>query len=143
MPDLDRTYRIGEVARRTGLSVDALRYYERLGLLPHPPRTEGGVRRYGAGVVDRVRCVKQAQTLGLTLREIRDLLGDASPRSRAGCRRVHNLLTQHIDEIDRRMRDLRALRKTLGNYRVGCERALGVESEPACPTLDALEKPTA
>src|SRR5688572_13795569 len=107
-----QTYRIGEVAELTGLTVEALRYYERLGLLPRAPRTASGRRRYGPEAIDRVKFVKQAQTLGLTLREIRQLVSNGHRRSAAGCQRVHDLLAQHIADVDRQMLELKALKRT-------------------------------
>ena len=68
-----RVLRIGELAVASGLTRDALRYYERKGLLPRSRRTSGGFREYDSGAVDRVRFIKQAQAHGLTLRGIRDL----------------------------------------------------------------------
>lgn len=133
--------RIGEAARATGVSVDTLRYYERLKLLPVAPRSGGGMRRYSVEVLDRVRFVKQAQSLGLSLREIQQLVGESHRRSRAGCRRVHALLARHIAEIDQRMLELQQLRRTLGEYLGTCESALGRDTEPECPTLSALEGP--
>lgn len=133
-------YRIGEVSQRTGISVEALRYYERLGLLPKPKRTEGGARRYEPHVVDRVSFIKQAQGLGLTLQEIHSLLGDPERRSRAGCRRVYDLVTRHINEVNRRIVGLRQLRRMLDTHRRACAEALRREPEPPCPTLDSLER---
>jgi MerR family mercuric resistance operon transcriptional regulator len=75
MKEREQTLRIGEVAQQTGMTVEALRYYERKGLLPHPPRSAGGLRRYRSDVLDRVRFIKQAQTLGLSLKEIQQLTG--------------------------------------------------------------------
>jgi MerR family mercuric resistance operon transcriptional regulator len=137
-----QTFRIGEVADQTGVTVEALRYYERLGLLPRPPRTTGGLRRYDSAVVDRVRFIKQAQTLGLTLREIEQLTRDQHRRNQSACRRVHDVLARHLVEIDERMAALRTLRRTLTAYLRTCEEALGRDAEPECPTLDALEKTT-
>lgn len=133
------TLRIGEVAQRTGLSVEALRYYERMGLLPRPPRSTGGLRRYEPNVLDRVRFIKQAQTLGLTLREIQQLTEDVRRKGRGVCQRVHDVLVQHIDDIDRRVAELRQLRRTLDSYRAACQRALARAGEPTCPTLNALD----
>ena len=132
--------RIGEVAQQAGLTVEALRYYERMGLLPRVPRSTGGLRRYSADVLDRVRFIKQAQALGLTLKEIQQLTKDTRRKSRGACQRVHDVLVQHIMDIDRRVIALRDLRKTLNKYRTTCEQALGRETEPECPTLDALER---
>lgn len=135
---MERTYRIGEVAERTGLTVEALRYYERLGLLPRAPRTAGGLRRYDRRVVDRVRFIKQAQGMGLSLREIQRLNDDTQRRGRAACLRVHDMLAQHIAAVDERIRELRDLRRTLADYLKRCESALNANAEPVCPTLDAL-----
>lgn len=135
----ERTYRIGEVARQTGLTVEALRYYERMGLLPQAPRTAGGIRRYDHHVVARVRFIKQAQTLGLSLREIQQLVGHARRRSRAACLRVRDVLMRHISDIDKRTAQLQELRRTLSSHLETCESALGHDTEPECPTLTALE----
>jgi MerR family copper efflux transcriptional regulator len=97
------------------------------------------LRRYGPDVLDRVRFIKQAQTLGLTLREIQQLTGNAHRKSRGACQRVHDVLVRHIADIDKQIIELRELRETLNAYRNTCEHALGRETEPACPTLDALE----
>lgn len=67
-------YQIGEVAARSGLTPDTLRYYERLGLLSPAGRTSGGFRVYSQQTLERLRFIKQAQALGFTLREIRDLV---------------------------------------------------------------------
>jgi DNA-binding transcriptional MerR regulator len=140
MNERRETLRIGEVAQQAGLTVEALRYYERMGLLPRPPRSTGGLRRYRPDVLDRVRFIKQAQTLGLTLKEIQHLTGDAHRKGRAACQRVHDVLARHIADIDKRITELHELRATLNDYRRTCDRALGREAEPECPTLDALER---
>ena len=139
MTEREKTLRIGEVAQRAGVTVEALRYYERMGLLPRPPRSTGGLRRYRPDVLDRVRFVKQAQTLGLSLKEIQQLTANTHRKSRSTCQRVHDVLTQHMADIDKRVAELRELHSTLNAYRKACEQALGQEREPECPTLDALE----
>lgn len=133
------TFRIGEVARRSGMTVEALRYYERMGLLPRPPRSAGGLRRYPADVLQRLRFIRQAQTLGLTLKEIQQWLGLAGRSRRGACVRVRDMLARQVADIDRRLAELRELRATLVRYHAACEEALMREKEPACPTLDVLE----
>ena len=71
--DASRNYRIGEIAERTGVSVETLRYYEKRRLLNAPARTEGGFRVYSDAVVHQVKFIKQAQSLGLTLDDIQQL----------------------------------------------------------------------
>lgn len=65
---------IGEVAKRGGVKLPTVRYYERRGLIPEPPRTESGYRAYGVSAVNRIHFIKRAQELGFTLSEIEDLL---------------------------------------------------------------------
>jgi len=69
-------YRIGEVAEMAGITPDAIRYYERLGVLPRAPRTAGGLRMYGDNVLPRVRFIQQAQALGLTLKDVKELVAN-------------------------------------------------------------------
>ena len=137
-----RSYRIGEIATHAGVSVETLRYYEKRRLLKVPPRTAGGFRRYSDDVVQQVRFIKQAQSLGLTLDDIQQLVAGQPRRSHApSCRRVRELLTCRIDDIDRRIRELRSFRRTLHAHLVACARALAAATEPSCPTIEALDHP--
>ena len=74
--DASRNYRIGEIAERTGVSVETLRYYEKRRLLNAPARTEGGFRVYSVAVVHQVKFIKQAQSLGLTLVKCPGFIGE-------------------------------------------------------------------
>lgn len=134
-----RTYRIGEIAQQTGVSVETLRFYEKRRLLSAPPRTEGGFRLYSADVVQQVRFIKQAQSLGLTLDDVQQLfVGNQRRPPVAPCRRVQDLLTRRIQDIDARIKELREFRRTLNEHLVACHRALAAAGEPACPTIEAL-----
>ena len=142
MMDASRNYRIGEMAERTGVSVETLRYYERRRLLNTPARTQGGYRVYPDAVVHQVKFIKQAQSLGLTLDDIQQL---AAGRMRANhapsCQKVRDLLTRRIKDIDGRIRELRAFRRTLHEHLATCDRALQDAAEPTCPTIEALDEP--
>lgn len=134
-----RTYRIGEIAQQTGVSVETLRYYEKRRLLNTPPRTDGGFRLYSADAVQQVRFIKQAQSLGLTLDDVQQLVTGRQRRPHvASCRRVRDLLTQRIQEIDARVEELREFQRTLHGHLVGCEQALSSAEDPTCPTIEAL-----
>ena len=137
-----RSYRIGEIADHTGVTVETLRYYEKRRLLKVPPRTEGGFRLYSDDVMHQVRFIKQAQSLGLTLHDIQQLITGQQRRSYPpSCRHVRDLLTRRIHDIDSRIKELRSFRRTLREYLVACEQALAAKTEPECPTIEALDRP--
>ena len=91
---LEKRYRIGELATLTGLTPDALRFYERQGVLDEPARTSGRFRIYSPLVVDRTRFIKKAQVLGFTLGEIRELVQFNGKGGLKRCCRVRDLLTE-------------------------------------------------
>lgn len=108
-----QTFTIGELASRSGLTPDALRYYEKLGIIAAAPRTSGGFRVYTEDVLERLRFIKQAQLHGLTLAEIRELLR-LDQRHRANqCREVRALLQRKLADLDVRLRELQEFRRTL------------------------------
>ncbi|WP_406164957.1 heavy metal-responsive transcriptional regulator [Streptomyces sp. NBC_00996] len=104
--------RIGDLAASSGLTTKTIRFYERAGLLPAPPRTPGGYRDYPEQTTTRLAFIRDAQGAGLTLAEIRSVLtlrdAGASP-----CAHVTALIDQHLADIDRRMTELRATRTVL------------------------------
>jgi DNA-binding transcriptional MerR regulator len=130
--------RIGDVAKLTGISVDALRYYDREGLLPSPVRSPNGARRFPPDVVSRVRFVKQAQAAGLTLRDIKQLVAVQRGRGRGACQRMRSVMSERLEEIDGRVQQLQVFRGLLERYRSACDEALACGDDPACPSLDAL-----
>ena len=135
-------YRIGQVAERTGVSVETLRYYEKRRLLHAPARTQGGFRVYSDAVVQQVRFIKQAQSLGLTLDDIQQLAAGQLRRNHGpSCRKVRDLLTRRIEDIDARIKELREFRRTLHDHLGACDQALASAAEPACPTIEALDEP--
>lgn len=137
---MQESYSIGEVAGLTGVSVETLRYYERRRLLKPPPRTDGGFRRYGPDIVAHVTFIRQAQSLGLSLDDVHELLAGLRHQSRAGCRRVHDLLAKRVAELDARVAELRVLRSTLGRHLAACQRTLRDAEDAACPTVEALQR---
>ena len=104
--------KVGEVAAEAGVSVQTLHYYERLGLLPKPKRSEADYRLYSPEAVRRVRFIKKAQALGLTLEETKQIL-DLKDHGREPCRKVAELGEKHLEEIDGRLTQLRAYRRAL------------------------------
>lgn len=133
-----RALRIGELAAASGLTRDALRYYERQGLLPRARRTSGGFREYDGAAVDRVRFIKQAQAHGLTLREIRDLVSHQSDAGRTRCRHVRDLLARKLEQLEARRGELDAFCNTLHEYLAMCDRALEARTAVDCPVVENL-----
>lgn len=133
-----RSYRIGEVAAATGVTVGTLRYYEREGLLSVALRTSSGARRYGHETVERVRFIKQAQAVGLTLKDVHILVASRQKGSRTACQRTRRILATRIGEIEDRVQDLQAFREVLQEHLRACDRALADQTIQDCPTLDAI-----
>ena len=130
---------IGEVARSTGVTVEALRYYEKQGLLPRLHRSAGGARRFGDDAVIRVRFIKQAQAVGLTLKDIRALVGAGPGPESQRCRSTRNVLAARVADLDQRLASMQAFRAVLKEYLDACEEALSDEGNPtSCPTVTAI-----
>ena len=103
---------IGTLAQATGVTTKTIRFYEQRGLLPPPPRTTGGYRDYSADAVPRLRFIRDAQGAGLALAEIRGILA-LRDSGQAPCEAVAALVDDHLDQIERRISDLRATRAAL------------------------------
>lgn len=114
---------IGDVAKRVDMSVKTIRYYEGLGLLEAPERSESGYRLYGDADVERLRFIKGAKALGLSLGEIKQVLGIWGNGSRP-CGHVRQLLDEKVQEITRRIDELVGFRDALQSY------LAGVDAEP-------------
>ncbi|MHB8416813.1 MAG: MerR family DNA-binding protein [Myxococcales bacterium] len=131
----ERSLKTGEVAARAGVGVETLRYYERRGLLPEPPR-RGSYRAYTPADAQRVRFIKRAQELGFSLREIEELLRLRDDR-RGSCGEVRAAARAKIAEIDHKLQSLRAIRGALEKLAASC-RSDGSVRE--CPILEALDR---
>ena len=101
--------RIGDVSRQTGCKVETIRYYERVGLLPRPPRSAARYRLYDSGDVRRLSFVRRARELGFTLEEVRALLTLAVNDGEDTCAEARRLAAGHLAEIRAKIADLRAL----------------------------------
>jgi Hg(II)-responsive transcriptional regulator len=126
--------RTGEVAGEARVNLQTLRYYERRGLLPEPPRRESGYRIYGADAVRIVRFIKRAQELGFSLDEVEALLelADGGPES---CEVAQKVARTRITELDQRIADLEAMRDSLGRLLGTCELP---RAERQCPLLKSI-----
>jgi Cu(I)-responsive transcriptional regulator len=103
---------IGELAKRTRVKVPTIRYYEQIGLVPAPPRTQGKQRRYGGSEVSRLNFIRHARELGFEVGAIRELL-DLSAQPERSCADADRIARHHMIEVDRRIAQLKALRAEL------------------------------
>jgi DNA-binding transcriptional MerR regulator len=132
-----RSYRIGEIAEATGVTPETLRYYERQGLLTTPVRSVAGARRYTEDAIARVRFIRQAQSVGLSLKDIRVLI-PRSATTRASCRKIRAVLAARLSELDQRIAELQTFRSVLAEHLSLCDRTLEARAEADCPTIAAI-----
>ncbi len=127
---------IGQLARRSGVHLETVRFYERRGLLSHPPRNHAGYRLFTDEAVDRIRFIKRAQGLGFTLDEIKDLLALKVEQGGA-CSVVEREARQVLARVDDRLKQLRQIRSVLVRLVRSCQE----RQSDDCPLLAALEAP--
>jgi Cu(I)-responsive transcriptional regulator len=123
---------IGKIAKRAGVSIDTVRYYEKSGLLAPAARLQSGYRRYGDLQLSRLRFIRRAQELGFSLKDIQGLLGLSRQRDVA---RVKRTAQSKVADIDRRIAALMAVRDGLSRLVDACP---GHGSAADCPILNAL-----
>ncbi len=131
-----QTFKTGELAREAGVNVETLRFYERRGLLPEPPRRMSGYREYPPEAVGRIRFIKRAQELGFSLREIKDLL---ALRVQPGttCTQVRQRAKEKVADVQQKIADLEAIQRALKKVVSSCS-GRGPINE--CPILEYLDK---
>lgn len=103
---------IGNLGRKTGTKVQTIRYYEQIGLMPDPGRTEGGQRRYGDAELDRLSFIRHSRQLGFSLDSIRELL-DLSDHPDRSCEDADAIARRQLKQVEQRMARLKALRTEL------------------------------
>ena len=126
---------ITETAREAGVNTQTLRYYERRGLLPEPPRRGSGYREYSDDAVRVVRFIKRAQELGFSLDEIEELMRLRGVR-RGDRHRVRALAERKIADVDQKIAHLQSIRGALDRLVQSCRRGSAAD----CPIIDALNE---
>lgn len=124
---------IGRLAKVAGVHLETIRYYERIGLLPPPPRTAGGHRDYRAEHVKRLTFVRRGRELGFTLDQVRALLALAEDRGRS-CAEARRLGLAHLADVRTKISDLRRLERVLNQMVARCADG----TLPECPLIEAL-----
>ena len=130
---METTMNIGQAAERSGVSAKMVRHYESLGLLPRIGRTESGYRQYAEKEVHTLRFIRRARDLGFSMAEIAELLKLWQNRRRASAD-VKRIALSHVADLDRRMEEMAAMKRTLERLADCCHG----DERPDCPILDEL-----
>ncbi len=125
---------IGRLARASGVNLETIRYYERLGLMPEPPRTEGGHRLYAEPHRRRLTFIRRARELGFTLEQVRELLR-LSDEAGQPCGQVVQIASAHLEDVRRKMADLARLEAILAG---AVDRCAHTAAGPDCAVLEML-----
>jgi Cu(I)-responsive transcriptional regulator len=133
IPMNDTYFNIGEAARASGVTAKMVRHYESIGLLPPARRTEAGYRLYGSDDVRMLQFIHRGRALGFSLDQIADLLALWRDKDRASAD-VRSLALEHISELDRKIAELEAMKRTLANLASSCHG----DARSDCPILDDL-----
>ncbi len=128
---------IGKIAKRAGVGIETIRFYERRGLLEPPPRGESGYRLYPEEVIDRLLFIRRAKELGFSLNEIKELLSLRHAPA-ATCGEVKHRAESKIADIEGKIRDLEKMKAILSQLTTTC---LGRGPASECPILEALTSP--
>lgn len=117
---MDARYSIGDLGRHTGTKAQTIRYYEQIGVMPEPLRTEGGQRRYGQAHLDRLAFIRHSRELGFSLEQIRSLL-ELSDRPDRTCAEADRIAQANLRAVRRRIQSLRALEAELERMLAECD----------------------
>ncbi|MCH9751599.1 MAG: helix-turn-helix domain-containing protein [Alphaproteobacteria bacterium] len=123
---------IGRLSFATGVKIETIRYYEKIGIMPDPPRTAGKQRIYDPSHIARLNFIKRSRDLGFGLDAVRSMLGlnDETP----SCAEVYALTTAHLSEVRKKIADLKRLERSLSEITKECVRG----DTPDCPIIDTL-----
>ena len=125
---------IGMLAKRTGLTVEGVRFYEKAGILRAATRTAGRHRLYTRADLKRLSFIRRARELGFSLDEVRALLGLADNASDHTCADAHRLATKHLGEVRAKMADLKKMESVLRGMVTSCAEG----TMPECPLIETL-----
>ncbi len=130
-----KTLTTGQLAKEAGVNIETIRYYERYGLIPEPPRRESGYRDYTPKYIERIRFIKRAQALGFTLKEISELLSvaDGNP----ACKDIRKFAEDKVKDIEMRIHDLQQIKTVLNDLIKKC---IGKRKISECPIIESLSQ---
>ena len=128
-----RGYSIGELSRYALVNIETIRYYERVAVMPEPERSSGGNRIYNEQQIKRLFFIKRCRDLGFSLDGIRAMLSMVDDDN-LSCRQVHNRTVSHLDNISKKLKDLRKMQAVLKQMAATCSKG----DVPDCPIVDSL-----
>ena len=128
-----RSIRRSDLARATGCNLETIRYYEKIGIMPDPPRSVKGYRSYDDTHVKRLKFVMRSRDLGFSLEEVRGLLGLVDDRSRT-CAEVQMIAEDHLTDVRAKIADLKRIERVLSDTVARCTG----DAAPECAVIDAL-----
>ncbi|HFJ9442027.1 TPA: mercury resistance transcriptional regulator MerR1 [Bacillus albus] len=129
-------FRIGELADKCSVNKETIRYYERVGLIPEPIRTDSGYRMYPKEAIDRLQFIKRMQELGFTLNEIDKLLGVVD-RNEAKCLDMYDFTVMKLEDIQHKIQDLKKIERMLIDLKERCPEDKEIYE---CPIIETLMK---
>ena len=124
----------GEIARRTGVNLETIRYFERIGILPAPPRTEGGHRVYDETHVRTLGFVRRARNLGFSPEEVRTIIELGGPEN-APCAEVREIAAHHLQQVRSKIADLTEIERLLARTIEHCSG----QADPECAVMEMIE----
>jgi len=131
-----RAMKIGEIAKRSGVGIETIRYYEREGLLREPERRPSGYRQYDESTIEQLEYIRQAKELGFTLAEVRELL-ELSFVAHAGCDHIRLRAEVKVADIEEKIRNLQQMKRSLGKI---VDRCRAKNSTDDCPLVHKTTK---
>lgn len=132
--------KIGALAERAGTNAPTIRYYEEIGLLPRPSRRSGGQRTYDQGDVKRLTFIRRCREFGFGIEQIRDLASLMEDRGRS-CLEARDLAGNHLAAVRAKLKELKALERTIAGFVESCETACAGGPGPDCVILTDLAEP--
>lgn len=124
---------IGALSKQSGVNIETIRYYERIGIMPAPARSSGGYRMYAPSHLKRLIFVRRGRELGFSIEELRELLRLVDGHAYT-CVQIHELTLEHVASIRRKIADLRRLQSVMNEMAAQCSG----DQIPECPIIDAL-----
>lgn len=133
--------KIGDLAERTGTNAPTIRYYEEIGLLPRADRQDSGQRRYGYEDVKRLTLIRRCREFGFPIEQARSLVTLVEDPDR-NCLEARDLAREHLAAVRAKLRELKALERSLARFVASCETACAGGPGPECTILEDLSKPS-